>query len=315
MKAPAVRLSSGRKLPLIALGTAGIPYHSQQIQTSISLALKIGYRHFDTAKIYGSEPAIGKALNEAFDEGIVKREEVFVTSKLWCSDHHDPGAALKRTLHNLKLEYLDLYLVHWPVRFKEGVCYAVPKEDDFERLDMEQTWHAMEKCVELGLCHSIGISNFSSKKIEDLLSHASIPPAVNQVELHPLWRQHKLREFCAERKIHLSAYSPLGGPGSPWGSKAVIKNPTIVSIAHKHQRTPAQIALRWALESGVSVVAKSFNEERMQENWGVSDWVLDAEDHCKINDLSQMKFMRGDFLVNNTTSPYKTIEELWDGEI
>ncbi|XP_077234362.1 NAD(P)-linked oxidoreductase superfamily protein [Tasmannia lanceolata] len=315
MRGCQVRLWCGSKLPLIGFGTAAFPYNGKGVEQAIRTALEVGYRHFDTAKVYGAEPAMGRALTDAIYKGMVTREEIFVTSKLWGSDHHDPVRALRQTLKNLEMEYLDMYLVHWPAKFKASACYPVPKEDDFEELDMESTWTGMEKCVDLGLCKSIGVSNFSCAKIEHLLDHASIPPSVNQVEMHPLWRQKQLREFCGEMKIHVSAYSPLGAPNCPWGSNAVMENPIIQSVALKHKATPAQVALRWGLEKGASVIAKSFNQERMKENMGALELRLDKEDHIKMEMLDERKLMRGEFLVNGTTSPYKTIQELWDDEI
>ncbi|KAJ1426551.1 NADP-dependent oxidoreductase domain [Sesbania bispinosa] len=310
-----VRLNCGITMPLIGFGTYSFPNDRKTTEFAVHNALEMGYRHFDTAKIYGSEPAVGKAINEAICMGEVEREDIFLTSKLWGSDHHDPVSALRQTLENLGMEYLDMYLVHWPVKLKPWVNYPVPKENDFEKLDLETTWAGMEKCLEMGLCRCIGVSNFSSKKIEWLLDFASTPPAVNQVEMHPMWRQGKLRETCGDHKIHVSAYSPLGGPGNAWGSQAVINHPIIQSIALKHKATPAQVALRWGLSRGSSVIVKSFNEERMKENMGSFDLKLDDEDILEIENLEEMKIMRGEFHVNETTSPYKTIEELWDDEI
>ncbi|KAG9452303.1 hypothetical protein H6P81_005207 [Aristolochia fimbriata] len=309
-----VRLSSSWELPLLGFGTALLPYNGDTVEKAIGVALDVGYRHFDTAKIYASEPAVGRALGSAIDEGKVEREDLFVTSKLWCADHDDPVMALRQTLQNLDMEYLDLYLVHWPAKLKPWVCYPVPNEDDFDELDMESTWAGMEKCVELGLCRSIGISNFSSAKIDHILEYASIPPAVNQVEMHPLWRQKKLRRFCQERGIHVSAYSPLGGPGNSWGSKAVVTHPVIKSIALKHRATPAQVALQWGMVHGSSVIVKSFNERRMNENMGALQLTLDEEDLMAVEFLEERKIMRGDFFVSEK-GPYKTISDLWDEDI
>ncbi|MBA0850908.1 hypothetical protein Goshw_009384 [Gossypium schwendimanii] len=136
-----------------------------------------------------------------------------------------------------------------------------------------------------------------------------------KVEMHPMWRQRKLREICGKHDIHVSGYSPLGGPGNAWGSTAVVKNPLINSIALKHKATPAQVALKWGLTRGASVIVKSFNPDRLRENMGSLDLKLDDEDLIEIEQLQERKIMRGDFLVNNTTSPYKTLEELWDYEI
>ncbi|GLU20912.1 hypothetical protein SLE2022_370880 [Rubroshorea leprosula] len=315
MRSDQARLNCGITIPLIGMGTYSFQNHMETTEQAIHMALQMGYRHFDTAKIYGSEPAVGNALRQAIEEGIVQREDVFVTSKLWSSDHHDPVSALKHTLENLGMEYLDMYLVHWPLKLKPGLCYPVPNEEDFELLDLEATWGGMEKCLHMGLCRCIGLSNFSGKKTEDLLNFASVPPAVNQVEMHPMWRQRKLRQVCADHKIHLSAYSPLGGPGNSWGTTAVVENPVIQSIAIKHKATPAQVALKWGLSNGASVIVKSFKQERLKENISSINLKLDEQDLLEIDKLEERKIMRGEFLVNNTTSPYKTIEDLWDDEI
>ncbi|KAL0547261.1 hypothetical protein IC582_017190 [Cucumis melo] len=312
-----INLNCGVKLPIFGFGTFAYQIDTNAIESAVHMAIKMGYRHFDTATIYGSEGAVGKALNDEFlNYRTLGREDIFLTSKVWGSDHHDPVSALKRTLRNMGMEYLDMYLVHWPFKLKPWACYPVPKESDFEEtLDLESTWKGMEKCLELGLCRCIGVSNFSTKKLDSLLQFATIPPAVNQVEMHPMWRQKKLREYCEEHKVHVSAYSPLGGPGNAWGSTAVIESPIIKSIALKHNATPAQVALQWGLLKGSSVIAKSFNEDRLRENFGALDLKLDDEDCLEIEKLEEKKILRGEYFVNDTTSPYKTIQDLWDGEI
>ncbi|XP_057528147.1 NADPH-dependent aldo-keto reductase, chloroplastic [Amaranthus tricolor] len=315
MKSNQARLNTGNVVPLLGFGTYSCTYDYETTQKAIYMAIKMGYRHFDTAKIYGSEPALGKAVREAISDGLVDREHIFVTSKLWSSDHHDPVSALHHSLQNLGMEYVDLYLVHWPVRFKKWTDYPIPNEEDFEDLDLKATWAGMEKCLQLGLCKAIGVSNFSTKKLQYLLDFASIYPAVNQVEMHPMWRQNKMRKFCEDYKIHVSAYMPLGGPGNFWGSTFVIKDPIILSIAKKHKVTPAQVALRWGMQKGVSVIVKSFNEGRMRENYGAINLKLDDNDMVNIEKMVEIKIMRGDHLINTTTSPYRTIEQLWDYEI
>ncbi|XP_028763372.1 non-functional NADPH-dependent codeinone reductase 2-like [Neltuma alba] len=310
-----IRLNCGITMPLMGFGTYSYPFNRKTTELAILNALKVGYRHFDTAKIYGSEEAVGSALNKAMQEGVIEREDIFLTSKLWGSDHHDPVSALKQSLRNVGMEYLDMYLVHWPVKLKPWVNYPVPNEEDFEKLDIESTWIGMQKCLEMGLCRCIGVSNFSSTKIESLLDSSSTPPAVNQVEMHPMWKQRKLRETCGAHEIHVSAYSPLGGPGNAWGSTAVVDHPIVQSIASKRNSTPAQVALRWGLSKGSSVIVKSFNEERMKENMASLDLNLDHEDMFEIEKMEEKKIMRGEFLVNQTTSPFRTIQQLWDHEI
>eukprot|EP01018_Ginkgo_biloba_P020470 Gb_35334 [translate_table: standard] len=187
--------------------------------------------------------------------------------------------------------------------------------DDFLPLDIRSTWKAMEKCVELGLTKSIGVSNFSCKKIEDLLGYAKIPPAVNQVEMHPMWQQQKLREHCSKLHIHVSAWAPLGSPGKSWGSKLLLDSHVIQEIAQKYSKTTAQVALRWGIEQGVIVVPKTVNERRLHENFGIFDFQLIDEDHKIIGMLEQRKLFTGIEFVSPARGPYKTLDELWDGEI
>eukprot|EP01018_Ginkgo_biloba_P024916 Gb_04871 [translate_table: standard] len=312
-----VELNSGTKIPLVGLGTGAVAsvQNEEAIKAAVARALEVGYRHFDTATLYRSESALGAALNDAFRSGVVKRIEVFVTSKLWSDDHDDPVSALKLSLQELQLEYLDLYLIHWPVKYRKGTNPLQPKEEDFLPLDLKSTWRGMEQCVELGLTKAIGVSNFTCKKIEDLLSYARIRPAVDQVEMHPLWQQKKLRDYCSKMNIHVSAWSPLGGRGTPWGSSVVMDNPVIQQIAKRNGKTIAQVLLRWGLEQGVSVLPKSYNKGRITENFQIFDWSLSEEDHEKISKLEQRKISRAESSVNSTTSPYRTIEDLWDGEI
>ncbi|KAK4489413.1 hypothetical protein RD792_005222 [Penstemon davidsonii] len=336
MRSDQVRLNNGMTIPIIGMGTYSFENDINTTENAVQTALKsffrilhlssersntmiqflqMGYTHFDTAQIYGSEPALGNALGKAISNGFIEREDLFVTSKLWGSHHHDPVSALKQTLKRLGMEYLDMYLVHWPVRLKPWANHPLPEEEDFEKLDMETTWAGMEKCLEIGLCKGIGVSNMSSKKIENLLDFASVPPAVNQVEMHPMWRQKKLRDFCKDHRIHVSAYSAIGGPGNFWGSTAVVEDPIIQSIALKHKATPAQVALKWGISKGASVIVKSFNEKRLKENIGALDLNLEENDFLEIEKMEEKKIMRGDFYVNQTTSPYKTIQDLWDDEI
>ncbi|GKA15420.1 NADPH-dependent aldo-keto reductase, chloroplastic, partial [Tanacetum coccineum] len=184
--------------------------------------------------------------------------------------------------------------IHWPVRTKKGIVVFQP--ENLIPTDIPATWKAMEALYDCGKARAIGVSNFSSKKLGDLLDIAHIPPAVNQVECHPSWQQTKLSEFCKSRAVHLSGYSPLGSPGTEWLKSDVLNHPILTSVAEKLGKTPAQVALRWGLQMGHSVLPKSTNEARIKEN-------LDA------------RLVRGDFLVNDTYGDYKTVEELWDGEI
>ncbi|KAA8533876.1 hypothetical protein F0562_031393 [Nyssa sinensis] len=295
MKCNQVRLNCGTTIPIIGLGTYSFQNDREKTEEAVQMAVKMGYRHFDTAKIYGSEPALGKALTEAIRDQIVEREDIFVTSKLWGSDHHDPVSALKQTLQI----YLSL------VCLNDGKTY-LKSLGDIILLFSRQKWD----CVGASASAISLVGRLNGSWI--LLA---VPPAVNQVEMHPMWRQAKLRELCGEQNIHVSAYSPLGGPGNSWGSTAVVENPIIQSIALKHKATPAQVSLGWGLLKGASVIVKSFNEDRMKENMGALDLRLDDRDLLDIAKMEERKIMSGEFLVNETTSPYKTLQDLWDDEI
>ncbi|CAD5191461.1 unnamed protein product [Musa acuminata subsp. malaccensis] len=218
---PQVVLNSGRRMPVLGMGTATYPVPPDETTTTAVIdAIGLGYRHLDTASVYCSERAVGRAIATALERGLIgSRDELFVTTKLWCTDMHADRVvpALQESLRTLGLEYIDLYLIHYPVRLK-GEKRMVFTGEDMIPLDMPTVWEAMEKCQSLGLAKSIGVSNFTCKKLADLLNHARIPPAVNQVEVNPIWQQRKLRDFCSEKGIHVSAYSPLGAVGVLWGS-------------------------------------------------------------------------------------------------
>ncbi|KAL9246457.1 hypothetical protein vseg_019989 [Gypsophila vaccaria] len=316
---PHLNITQGdRSMPVIALGTAVDPPVSEDIiKTSIIRAIEVGYRHFDTAHKYKSEKPIGEAVQEALGLGLIQsREDVFITSKLWCGDAHShlvlPG--LTKTLENLKMEWIDLYLIHWPLSCQPGKYDFPIKEDDFMPMDFEGVWRAMEECQKLGLAKCIGVSNFSCKKLNDLLAISKIPPAVNQVEVSPFWQQKKLTDLCKQNGILVAAYSPLGAIGTFYGSNRVLECEVLQEIAKSKGKSIPQVCLRWAYEQGIAVVVKSFNTERMKENLSIFGWELSEDDHEKIRGIPQSRGVTG-WPYLSKKGPFKTLEELWDGEL
>ncbi|KRF04614.1 oxidoreductase [Arthrobacter sp. Soil782] len=230
-----------------------------------TLALEAGYRLLDTAAMYGNEEGVGRAVRDAVDAGHVERGDVFVTSKVWNEDHGYQAtlAAFEDSLKRSGLDYLDLYLIHWP-------C---PAKDQYV-----DTWRALEELYSRGRVRAIGVSNFQRHHLEKLLSRTEVVPAVNQIELHPYLQQRDLRSFNAEHGILTQAWSPLG-------RGSLLTNPTITHIAAKHSRSPAQVILRWHLQTGGAAVAKASSQERIAENFRLSDFTLDAVDMTAIAQL------------------------------
>ncbi|XP_065862550.1 non-functional NADPH-dependent codeinone reductase 2-like [Euphorbia lathyris] len=306
------------KIPVIGYGTAEFPFSEDKeaVKQSVIDAIKLGYRHFDTASLYQSEKPLGDAISEALKLGLIKsRNELFITSKLYVADAHSHLVlpALQKTLANLGLEYLDLYLIHFHVSLKPGSSFPF-KPEDIVVLDIKSVWKAMEECQMLGLTKAIGVSNFTCKKIEELLAAATIPPAVNQVEMNPCWQQKKLRKVCEEKGIHITAYSPLGGKGSPWGSNRVLECQVLKDIANAKGKTIAQVCMRWVYQQNVSIAVKSSNKERMKENLQIFDWELSEEDLQKIDQIPQERTSKVDHFVTQQ-GPYKSLMDLWDGEL
>jgi diketogulonate reductase-like aldo/keto reductase len=272
-------LDTGARMPMVGLGTwKSAP---DAVGNAVAYALvECGYRHIDCAPIYGNEKEIGESFRSVFDAGKVRREDVFITSKLWNSEHRRDNvpSACKNTLFDLKLDYLDLYLMHWG--YAHSRDEAVDKNGFLilEKIPVRETWEAMEELVQSGLVKAIGVANFGVAQLADLLSYAKIPPAVNQVELHPYLQQSRLVEFCQYRNVVVTAYSPLGRPGESEMANSLLGDKTIVKIAHAHGKTPAQVLLRFAMQRETIVIPKSTHSGRIKENIEVFDFVLSDTD-------------------------------------
>ncbi|NEO85019.1 MAG: aldo/keto reductase [Spirulina sp. SIO3F2] len=313
-----LEFANGDRLPMLGLGTwKSAP---GEVYTAVKTALSLGYRHIDCAFIYGNEAEIGKALSEAFAEGVVQREDLWITSKLWndCHAPADVASGLQQTLSDLQLDYLDLYLIHWPVALKKGVFLPESGADLVSLADLPllDTWGAMEALVDQGLCRHIGVSNFSIKKLSNLVDHARLKPEMNQIELHPYLQQPAMLDYCQAQGVPLTAYSPLGSRDRPEGLKAadeptLLEDPAVVAIATEHNISPAQVLIAWALHRGTVVIPKSVNLERQAQNLAAADVTLTDADIEAIAKLDRhRRYVDGTFWAREGSA--YTLANLWD---
>ncbi|XP_015112512.1 aldo-keto reductase family 1 member A1-A [Diachasma alloeum] len=278
---PKIEISNGHFMPMFGLGTylsvAG------EVERAVKYAIDIGYRHIDTAFYYKNEKEVGDAIREKIKDGTVKREDLFVTTKLWNTAHAEDKVlpTCKKSLENLGLDYMDLYLIHWPVAFQESEELMPRDSNDclmFSDTDYLETWRGMEECVRQGLARSIGLSNFNSQQIARIMEVATIKPVNNQVEVTVNLNQVPLIEFCKKHGITVTGYSPLGRPGNRRGVANSLDSPQILAIAAKYKKTPAQIACRYVYQQGAAPIPKSVTESRIKENIDIFDFELTSEE-------------------------------------
>ena len=311
-----LKFTNGDTMHAIGLGTWKST--GADVKKAVKDALHAGYRHIDTAAAYGNEEVIGEALSEIFAEGKIFREDVFITSKLW-NDSHAEGQvipALQDSLKKLQLDYLDLYLIHWPVAFRNGVDFPKKPEDYLtpEEAPIIETWKQMEKAKKDGLAKHIGVSNFSDVKLKELIVKASVKPEMNQVELHPLLQQDDLLAYCKSENVLVTAYSPLGSGDRSNSMKGenepnLLEIDTIKDIARKHNASEGQILISWHNHRGNAAIPKSTSKEHIKENFKAASIELDEADMKAIAKLDEhYRFITGKFFEE----PSKGYKDIYD---
>ncbi|XP_065183513.1 aldose reductase A-like [Sycon ciliatum] len=300
-------LANSHKVPALGFGTWLVD--ADVVGKALLEAAEVGYRHFDCAERYQNQRAIGKAFQQLWEKGY-KREDFFITSKLWCTRHDKAEESCCRTLADLQLEYLDLYLVHFPEAFPAETSEEVMAvncmifdetggDSPYAQVTVKETWAGMETVVDKGLARSIGISNFAVSEIQDLLTYARIRPAVNQVELHPYNSSPALVEYCAKESIVVTGYTSLANPyflnevdpDNPRRAgvklEPLMQNEKVLSIGKSHGKTAAQVLLRWGVQRGCSVLIRSLRRERLQENAGIFDFELTSSEMETLSSLNR----------------------------
>ncbi|XP_065209896.1 1,5-anhydro-D-fructose reductase-like [Planococcus citri] len=296
-KTPVVILANGEKIPAIGLGT----FRLRQPTETVELAIDIGYRLIDCGFIHQNESEVGAAINKKIREGVVERDDLFIIGKLW-NTHHKPEEvipAIERSLSDLCLHYFDAYLMQWPFASKKAKDeYEYCKLDE-EHTPIEDTWCAMEELVSLGYTRMLGLSNFNSDQITQVLKISSVCPVINEIEVNPYFQNRMLSLFCKSRNIQVIAYAPLGSSDAPWIDTdihpPIIDRPVILETAEKYNKDPGQIVLRYLHQLCVIPIPRSTDCDRLHYNFNIFDFGIDCIDHTEINTLE----------TGIRTSPYK----------
>ncbi len=318
---PKVKLATGAEIPVVGLGTFGSDnYGPEIIANAVKEAVKAGYRHIDCAAVYGNEKEIGQALKELFAEGVVRREELWITSKVWNDMHHDVVGACKKSLSDLGLDYLDLYLVHWPFPNFHAPKVSVESRDPHARPyiheEYMEVWRAMESLVDNGLVRHIGTSNMTKAKMELLLRDCRIKPAFNEMELHPHFQQPELKKYMEDNGIRVIGFCPIGSPNRPERDKTPedtvpIEDPVIVKIAEKHGIHPAVVCIKWAVQNGQIPIPFSVKPAKFVSNLraAVEDPLTKEEMEAIKGIDKNCRFIKGQVFMWKTARSWR---DLWD---
>lgn len=282
-------------MPCIGLGTWNLK--RDEVGKAVKAALDNGYRLLDCALVYGNQKEIGQALCDVFRKGNIQRKDVFITTKVWNTFHSYERAkrSIDDMLAEMQLDYFDLLLLHWPQGYEEGgeLFPVAPDGEHMKTTDIDylEAWKAMEEAVKAKKVITIGLSNFNHKQIQRVIDNSEVKPAVLQVELHPYFQQKKLRAFCEKKNIAITAYSSLGNPGMPVFRKKddpnILEDPVVTKIGAAHSKSPAQVALRWAIQHNINIIPKSTSEKRIKENFNIFDFSLSPDEMKELDTLDR----------------------------
>ncbi|XP_023935313.1 aldo-keto reductase AKR2E4 [Bicyclus anynana] len=310
---PTYEMNDGRQIPAVALGTylgfdknGAVKSQDNLLRDVILQAIDVGYRHFDTASIYSTEQEIGQAVRMKVEEGTVTREEIFITSKLWNTQHRreEVVKAVRDSLTKFGLDYIDLYLMHWPIGLNEDYSYS-----DVDYLD---TWRGMEDAQQLGLVRSIGLSNFNRKQLERVIKEGSVKPAVLQIEIHPQLIQTSLVNYAQSQGVVVMGFSPFGSLVKRFGVDfpgPKLDDPTLSAIAKKYGKTTPQVVLRWIVERNIIPIPKTVKYSRLKENINIFDFELNEEEMQKINEFDdETRYTLPSFWQSHPYYPFDKID-------
>ncbi|XP_049882831.1 aldo-keto reductase AKR2E4-like isoform X4 [Pectinophora gossypiella] len=312
VEVPKLKLNDGREMPAIALGTYlgfdanGVVEPTKDLRDTLSRSIDIGWRHFDTASVYKTEKTIGEAISMKIQDGTVQRSDVFVTTKLWNTHHKREKVmtAIRESLEALGLNYIDLYLMHWPIGLNEDYTHS--------DVDFMETWRGMEDAQNLGLVKSIGVSNFNKEQLQRIIREGTVKPAALQIEVHPQIIQADLVDFARSEGIVVMGYSPFGSLVMRYGQQfpgPKMDDPDLTKMAQKYGKTTPQIVLRWLVDRNIVPVPKTTKVNRLEENINIFDFKLEKEEIDKINSFdSHTRYTFPSFWQNHPHYPFEQVD-------